>query len=93
VFILMSIHHPKAEYEAALIESMHRYGAAIRGMDGLLSIHTLKDARSPRLVGLAIFNSKADFERLAPIARAAVENDPFDVWEEVEIDGLALTEV
>lgn len=93
MFILMSIHHPRPEFEAALIESMHRYGAAIRGRDGLRSIHTLKDGRSPRLVGLAIFESREDFERLAPIARAAVENDPFDVWEEVEIDGLALMEV
>jgi hypothetical protein len=93
MFILMSIHHPKLEYEAALIDSMHRYGAAIRGKQGLRAIHTLKDERSNRLVGLAIFYSKADFERLAPIARAAVKDDPFDVWEEAEIDGLMLGEV
>ncbi len=93
MFILMSVHHPRPEYEAALIESMHRYQGAILGREGLLSIHTLKDERSPRLVGLAIFRSKADFERLAPIARAAVENDPFETWEEVEIDGFALKEV
>jgi hypothetical protein len=93
VFILMSIHHPKPEYEAALIDSMHRYGNAIRGQGGLISIHTLKDDLSNRLVGLAIFQSKADFERLAPIARVAVKDDPFDVWEEVEIDGLMLREV
>jgi hypothetical protein len=93
MFILMSIHHPRPEYEAALIDSMHRYGNAIRGRDGLREIHTLKDEHSRRLVGLAIFNSRADFERLAPVARAAVANDPFAVWEEVDIDGLALTEV
>jgi hypothetical protein len=89
----MSVHHPKPEYEAALIDSMHRYQGAIVGMEGLLSIHTLKDERSPRLVGLAIFNSKADFERLAPIARTAVEDDPFEIWEEVDMDGFALKEV
>ena len=93
MFILMSIHHPKPEYEAALIDSMHRYGNAIRGKPGMISIHTLKDELSPRLVGLAIFQSKADFERLAPIARQAVKDDPFDVWEELPIEGLKLTEV
>jgi heme-degrading monooxygenase HmoA len=89
----MSIHHPKPEHEATLIDSMHRYGNAIRGKPGLISIHTLKDELSHRLVGLAIFQSKADFERLAPIAREAVKDDPFEVWEEVEIEGLKLNEV
>jgi len=93
MFILMSIHHPRPQHEAALIDSMHRYEKAIAGRPGLRSIHTLKDQRSARLVGLAIFGSKEDFERLAPIARAAVKDDPFDVWEEVEIDGLMLEEV
>ena len=93
MFILMSIHHPHPEYEAALIDSMHRYGAAIRGQPGLVSIHTLKDANSERLVGLAIFESEADFLRLAPIAREAVKNDPFDKWEKVDIEGFRLMEV
>jgi hypothetical protein len=93
MFISMSIHHPKPEYEVALIDSMHRYGNAIRGKPGLISIHTLKDELSPRLVGLAIYQSKEDFERLAPIARAAVKDDPFDVWEEVDIEGFRLVEV
>jgi hypothetical protein len=93
MFILMSIHHPKPEHEAELIDSMHRYGNAIRGKPGLISIHTLKDELSPRLVGLAIFESKADFERLAPIARAAIKDDPFEEWEEGPIEGLMLNEV
>ncbi|HTO24213.1 MAG TPA: hypothetical protein VMF68_07815 [Spirochaetia bacterium] len=93
MFILMSIHHPHPRHEAALIDSMHRYGAAIRGKPGLRGIHTLKDRGSDRLVGLAIFDSQEAFERLAPIAREAVKDDPFDVWEKVEIDGLMLEEV
>lgn len=93
MFVLMSIHHPRPEHEAALIDSMHRYGNAIKGRPGLRSVHTLKDRGSSRLVGLAIFESEADFLALAPTARAAVENDPFELWEEVEIDGLKLEEV
>ena len=88
----MSIHHPRPEHREALLASMHRYGAAIAGQEGLVSIHTLADERSDRLVGLAIFDSEEAFERLAPIARAAVEDDPVDVWEEQDIDGFLLTE-
>jgi hypothetical protein len=93
MFVLMSIHHPKPEHEAALVDSMHRYGDAIRGRTGLLGVYTLKDSASGRLVGLAMFDSAADFERLAPLARTAVKDDPFELWEEVEIDGLRLSEV
>jgi heme-degrading monooxygenase HmoA len=93
MFVLLSIHHPRPEHEASLIDSMHRYGNAIKGKPGLRGIHTLKDQDSGRLVGLAVFESKGDFERLAPVARAAVKDDPFDVWEETDIDGLRLEEV
>lgn len=89
----MSIHHPHAEHRAALIDSMHRFGAAMQGRPGLISVHTLQDADSDRLVGLAIFESEAAFRALAPLARAAVESDPFEIWERVDIDGLRLTEV
>ncbi len=93
MFALMSIHHPRPEHREALIDSMHRYGDAIRGREGLVSIHTLQDAHSDRLVGLAIFDSEEAFGALAPIARAAVADDPFDEWESVPIDGLGLTEI
>lgn len=93
MFVLMSVHHPHPEYRDALIDSMHRYGAAIAGRPGLVSVHTLGDANSARLVGLAIFESETAFQELAPLARAAVADDPFDVWEQVPIDGLRLSEV
>ena len=43
MFVLMSVHHPYPEHREALIDSMHRYGAAIAGQAGLRSIHTLAD--------------------------------------------------
>ncbi|WP_084101976.1 hypothetical protein [Demequina sp. NBRC 110051] len=93
MFTLMSIHHPRPEHRDALIASMHRYGDALRGREGLISVHTLADDDSDRLVGLAIFVDREAYERLAPAARAAVAEDPFEVWEEHPIDGLRLTEV
>lgn len=93
MFVLASVHHPHPEHRQALIDSMHRYGAAIDGMPGLVSVHTMADEGSDRLVGLAMFESEAAFQKLAPIARAAVADDPFDVWEREPIDGFRLIEV
>jgi len=93
MFVVMSIHHPHPEFEAALIESMHRFGAAVRGKQGCREIHSLKDAGSGALIGLGIFDSREDWDRLAPLARAAVKDDDFDVWEETEPEGFLLSEV
>lgn len=64
MLMLSSIHQPKPRYEAALVETVHSYGAAIKGKPRLLEIYMLKDSDSSRLVGLAIFESREDFERL-----------------------------
>ena len=65
----------------------------MQGKPGMVSVHTLADARSDRLVGLAVFESREACERLTPFAQAAVAGDDFDTWEQVEIDGFALTEI
>ncbi len=93
MYAIASVHHPHPEHRDALIDSMHRFAAAIEGMPGLISVHTLADTTSDRLVGLAIFETEEDFVRLAPVARAAVADDPFDVWEQRDIDGFRLVEV
>jgi len=93
MYVVLSLHHPHAEYKDALIDSMHRFGNAVRGRPGCIRIHTLKDERSDRLVGLAMFESKEAWQRLAPLAREAVKDDPFEVWEIGEMDNLALIEV
>lgn len=89
----MSVHTPHEEHRAALVDSMHRFGAAIDGEPGLIGIHTLADQRSGRLVGLAVFESEEDAERLLPAARAAVAADDFDTWEAADVDGFRLIKV
>lgn len=63
------------------------------GQPGLVSVQTLADADGERLAGLAIFESEEAFARIIPLARAAVADDPFDVWESGPIEGLRLTDV
>lgn len=90
MFALMSVHTPHPEHRAAVIDSMHRFGAALAGRPGLVSVHTLADLRSERVVGLAIFESSDAAEALLPAAREAVADDDFDTWEAVGMDALAL---
>lgn len=89
----VSIHHPKPGKRDALIDSMHRYGAAIQGAPGLVSVHTLHDADQDVLIGLAIWESKEAWQAAVSLARAAVADDPFDEWEAQDVLGFRLGEV
>ena len=47
MFVHMSIHRPKPGKEELLIDSMHRFGAAMQGADGFQWAHALKDETRP----------------------------------------------
>ena len=93
MFVHISIHYPKPEYEQDLVASMHRFAAAVAGAPGLLSANALKDERSGRLVGLAIWESRPRWEAGVETMRKAVEADDFDLWEEREPDVFLLDAV
>jgi len=88
----LSIHRPKPEHEEALIESMHRFGAAARA-HGAVQAHTFKDARSDALVGLAIWHSDDDLAAARPALASAVEGDDFDAWESGPVELFLLQDV
>ncbi len=81
MFVHMSIHSVKEEYEEQLIASMHRFGAAMKDQAGHISAHTLKDESTGKLIGLAMWGSKEEWEAARPAMYAAVEGDDFDTWE------------
>ena len=90
MFINISIHEPKPEYEELLIDSMHRYGEAVMKAPGSREVHTLKDSRTGNLVGLAIWESKDDYLAARPALMEAVKDDNFDLWEAKPIEGYHL---
>ena len=92
-FYHVSIHHPKEGAEQALIDSMHRYGAALKGAPGLISVHTLEDKNAGVLMGLAIWESQEAMRASIHLAREAVGNDPFDEWESQDVEGYQLSDV
>lgn len=93
MFVHMSIHYPKAGQEKFLIDSMHRFGAAIKGQPGNFDSHVLKDEKTGCLIGIAAWASKEQWQaaRLAMIE--AVKDDDFDAWEEKPPDVFHLNEV
>jgi heme-degrading monooxygenase HmoA len=91
--VVISIHHPRKEHEKALIDSMHRYGAAARTQKGLRAVHTLRDRSTGILVGLAIWESEEARRAARAALSAAVEGDDFDTWESEPITGFSLEEV
>ncbi|HNP15589.1 MAG: hypothetical protein KF739_12490 [Cryobacterium sp.] len=93
MFAQLSIHHPKPDATGMLIESMHAYGDALDGAPGLISVHTFQDKKAGVLVGLALWASEDLMKASVHLARAAVEDHPFDTWEERESEGYLLTDV
>ena len=93
MLIQLSIHKPKPEYESALIDSMHRFGVAIKDKPGLIRVHTLKDAGEGKLFGLAIWESTEAMIAAAPAMMEATKDDDFELWESEPMSGYQLIEV
>jgi quinol monooxygenase YgiN len=82
MLVHVAIHTPKPERIDDLIASMQRFAAAGRSQAGLLEVHTMRDAESGKLLGLAIWESREAFDQGVQAMRTAVENDPFLEWED-----------
>ncbi|MFT4109949.1 hypothetical protein [Propionicimonas sp.] len=93
MFSHLSVHRPRPEARGALLASMHRYGAALVGAPGVISVHTFEDAAAGVLVGLVLWESEDAFRTSVHLAREAVADDPFDEWESTPPEGYRLTEV
>lgn len=93
MYAVISVHTPKPEYRDELIDSMHRFGAALQDQPGLVGAHTLAETEGNRLIGLAIFETRDAAEAAMPIANQAVANDDFGLWEASETEGFRVIEV
>jgi hypothetical protein len=81
MFVHISIHYPIKGKEHLLIESMHRFGEAMKDLPGNISGSTNQDEATGRLVGMAIWESREHWEKAMPILHDAVKDDPFQEWE------------
>ena len=93
MFVHMAIHRPKPGKEKFLIESMHRFGAAMQGSDGLNQVHALQDESTGALIGLAIWDSKEHWQAAYLKMLEAVKDDTFEEWEDNSPEVFHLDEV
>lgn len=92
IFAHLSIHYPKPEHVGDVLASMQRLADAAQGAPGLIAIGPWRDARSGRLVGLALWESREAFEAAMPaIFQALPDEDPDGNWVERPTDGFRLT--
>ncbi|MBU0518470.1 hypothetical protein KKA00_03690 [bacterium] len=82
MFFHISIHHPKEGKEQELIASMQRFGAKCMEFDANRGANALHDKAKNVLIGVAVWDSKEEWEEAIPKISKVVAHDPFDEWED-----------
>ena len=62
MFVHLAVHYPKPEHADDLLASMKRARRRGPGTPGLVQMNAWRDAKSDRLVGLAIWESREAWE-------------------------------
>jgi hypothetical protein len=86
-YAVVSVHSPKPEHRAAVLDSMQRYSRVARDQPGLEWTGVVDD-ESGRLVGIALWVTEEAATAARPALMAEVGDDPFASWDERPIDGL-----
>ena len=79
MFVNISVHNIEPGKESVMLDSMRRYASAAVAT-GAREAHELRDELSGKLIGLAIWDSKATYESARPALAEAVAGDDFDAW-------------
>ena len=81
MFIHLSIHHPNPGFEQEVLDSMNRVRLAALGTPGLIQIGPWREDGGGRIVGLAMWESRAHWEAALPsLFAVAAADDPDGVW-------------
>lgn len=85
-YAVVSLHSPRPEHRAAVVDSMQRYSRVARRQPGLAWTGVVDDG-SGRLVGIALWESEDAAAAARPALMGEVGADPFDEWDERPIEG------
>jgi quinol monooxygenase YgiN len=86
-YAVVSVHSPRPEHRAAVLDSMQRYSRVAREQPGLLWTGVVDDD-SARFVGIAVWESAEAARAASPALMAEVGDDPFTTWDAAPIDSL-----
>ncbi|MGN6326043.1 putative quinol monooxygenase [Pseudolysinimonas sp.] len=84
---VVSVHSPRPEHRAAVLDSMQRYSRVARTRPGLVWTGVVDDDGG-RFVGVAVWESEEAARAASPALMAEVGDDPFSDWDVRPIDGL-----
>jgi len=73
MYVTIGVHHPKPGKEAALLETMKKFGDAQRGHKRLILVFSWKDEESGSLIGTALWDTKEDWQAARPDMVKALE--------------------
>jgi len=86
-YAVVSVHSPRPEHRAAVLDSMQRYSRVAREQPGLVWTGVVDDDGG-RFVGIAVWESAEAARAASPALMAEVGDDPFSTWDAVPIDSL-----
>ena len=66
MYLIMGVHHPKPGMEKPLLEVQEKFGIAQRGHRGLISGFVWKDDATNVIIGIALWDTKADYDAARP---------------------------
>ena len=92
VFVHLAIKYSKPEHVADNVASMRRVADAAQGAPGLIAIGPWLDARSGRVIGLSLWESRGAFESAMPAVFGSLPDlDPDGDWDGRPPDSFHLT--
>src|ERR1700756_1145281 len=77
MYLIMGVHHPKPGMEKSLLDVQEKFGRAQRGHRGLVSAFVWKDDASDVLIGITLWDTKADYDAARPDMDKALEGADF----------------
>jgi len=77
MYMVMGVHHPKPGMENSLLEVQERFGKAQQGNKGLISAFIWKDEKSEVIIGITLWDTKADYDAARPDMDKALSGADF----------------
>ena len=81
VVLTYSIHYPKPEYEAVLIDAMRQAGQVIKRLPGNLFDNAFQDATAGTIMAISIWESEEAFQAARSAMSEALKDLRFEEWE------------
>jgi heme-degrading monooxygenase HmoA len=81
MILYYSIHYPKPEKEALLIDGMRQVGKVLKGLPGCLFDNAFRDANAGTIMAVTIWESQEAFQAARPAMMEALRAIPLDEWE------------